>query len=56
MPTMNIQNLRYFAIVAKLENVTKTAELMHTSQSAVSKNILALEEEFGTRLLSSEVE
>ena len=48
--TMNIQNLRYFAIVAKLENVTKTAELMHTSQSAVSKNILALEEEFGTRL------
>ena len=47
---MNIQNLRYFAIVAKLENVTKTAELMHTSQSAVSKNILALEEEFGINL------
>ena len=47
---MNIQNMRYFAIVAKLENVTKTAELMHTSQSAVSKNILALEEEFGVRL------
>ena len=50
MPTMNIQNLRYFAIAAKLENVTKTAELMHTSQSAVSKSIQALEEEFGTRL------
>ena len=50
MPTMNIQNLRLFAIAAKLENVSKTAELMHTSQSAVSKNILALEEEFGTRL------
>lgn len=48
--TMNIQNLRYFAVVAKLENVTKTAELMHTSQSAVSKNILALEEEFGIKL------
>ena len=48
--TMNIQNLRYFAIVAKLENVTKAAELMHTSQSAVSKNILALEEEFGVNL------
>lgn len=47
---MNIQNLRYFAVVAKLENVTKTAELMHTSQSAVSKNILALEEEFGIKL------
>ena len=48
--TMNIQNLRYFAIVAKLENVTKAAELMHTSQSAVSKNILALEDEFGVNL------
>ena len=47
---MNIQNLRYFAVVAKLENVTKTAELMHTSQSAVSKNILVLEEEFGVKL------
>ena len=45
-----MQNLRYFAIVAKLENVSKTAELMHTSQSAVSKNILALEEELGLKL------
>jgi hypothetical protein len=25
---MNIQNLRYFAIVAKLENVSRAAELM----------------------------
>ncbi|MBR0374063.1 MAG: LysR family transcriptional regulator [Mogibacterium sp.] len=47
---MNIQNLRYFAIVAKLENVSKTAELMHTTQSAVSKNISTLEEELGIRL------
>ena len=47
---MNIQNLRYFAIVAKLENVSRTAELMHTTQSAVSKNISALEEELGIRL------
>ena len=47
---MKIQNLRYFAVVAKLENVTKAAELMHTSQSAVSKNILVLEEEFGVKL------
>ncbi len=50
IPIMNIQNLRIFAIVAKLENVTKTAELMHLSQSAVSKHILALEEEFDVRL------
>lgn len=47
---MNIQNLRYFAIVAKLENVSKAAELMHTSQSSISKNIFTLEEELGVRL------
>jgi len=48
--TMNIQNLRYFAIVAKLENVSRAAELMHTSQSSISKNIFTLEEELGTKL------
>jgi len=47
---MNTQNLRYFAIVAKLENVSKAAELMHTSQSSISKNIFSLEEELGTKL------
>ena len=48
--TMNIQNLRYFAIVAKLENVSRAAELIHTSQSSISKNIFTLEEELGTKL------
>lgn len=48
--TMNIQNLKYFAIVAKLENVSKAAELMHTSQSSISKNIFTLEEELGVKL------
>lgn len=47
---MNIQNLRYFATVAKLENVSKAAELMHTSQSSISKNIITLEDELGTKL------
>ena len=47
---MNIQNLKYFAIVAKLENVSRAAELMHTSQSSISKNIFTLEEELGTKL------
>ena len=47
---MNIQNLRYFAIVAQLENVSRAAELMHTSQSSISKNIFTLEEELGTKL------
>ena len=47
---MNFQNLRYFAIVAKLENVSRAAELTHTSQSSISKNILTLEEELGVKL------
>lgn len=47
---MNTQNLRYFAIVAKLENVSRAAELMHTSQSSISKIILNLEDELGTKL------
>ncbi len=47
---MNIQNLRFFSIVAKLENVSKAAELMHSSQSSVSKNIFTLEEELGVKL------
>ena len=48
--TMNIQNLRYFAIVAKLENVSRAAEIMHTSQSSISKVIQNLEEELGVML------
>lgn len=47
---MNIQNLRYFSIVAKLENVSRAAELMHTSQSSISKSILGLESELGVNL------
>jgi len=47
---MNIQNLKYFSVVARLENVSKAAELLHTTQSAVSKNILNLEKELGIPL------
>ena len=47
---MNIQNLKYFSVVAHLENVSKAAELLHTSQSSVSKNILNLEKELGMPL------
>ena len=47
---MNMQNLKYFTIVATLENVSKAAELMHASQSTVSKSILSLEEELGVKL------
>ena len=47
---MNIQYMRYFTTVAKLENVSKAAELLHISQSSLSKNIASLEAELGTPL------
>jgi len=47
---MNIQYMRYFMTIAKLENVSKAAELLHLSQSSLSKNIAALEKELGTRV------
>ena len=47
---MTITQLRYFAAVAQLENVSKAAEMLHLSQSSLSKNIAKLEAELGTLL------
>lgn len=49
---MKLTQLQYFAAVAMLENMSKTAELLHISQPCLSKNIAALEEELGTVLLN----
>lgn len=45
---MNLQQLQYFTTVAKLQNISKAANLLHVSQSTLSKQISRLEEEFGT--------
>lgn len=47
---MNTQNMKYFTVVARLENISKAAALLNTTQSAVSKNILNLEKELGVAL------
>lgn len=47
---MNIQYMRYFMTVAKLENVSRAAEVLHVSQSSLSKDIASLEKELGTPL------
>lgn len=44
---MDIQQLRYFNTVVHLENVSKAAETLHISQSALSKQIQRLENELG---------
>lgn len=47
---MNFAQIRYFVSVAQLENVSKAAELLHLSQSSLSKNIAKLESELGMAL------
>lgn len=47
---METRVLRYFLTVAQEENITKAAELLHTSQSNVSKQLAALEEMLGQKL------
>lgn len=47
---MKISQLNYFITIAQLENMSRAAELLHISQSSLSKNIAALETELGTPL------
>jgi len=47
---MDFPQLQYFNTVANLENMSKAAEILHVSQSALSKNISKLEEEIGYQL------
>ncbi len=47
---MDIQQLRFFNTVVHLENVSKAADHLHISQSALSKQIQRLENELGTPL------
>ena len=47
---MNIFQLRYFVSVAQLENISKAADLLHLSQSSLSKSIAKLEAELGMPL------
>ncbi|MBO4288775.1 MAG: LysR family transcriptional regulator [Lachnospiraceae bacterium] len=47
---MNITQLRFFITIAQLENVTKASDLLHVSQSSLSKTISALEKELGVEL------
>lgn len=48
---MNTNQLSYFISVAELKSFTKTAEKFFISQTAVSKQILTLEQSLGVKLL-----
>lgn len=47
---MKISQLSYFITIAQLENMSRAAELLHISQSSLSKTIAALETELETPL------
>lgn len=49
---MNLTRLKYFIAVAETGSFSEAAEQLYTTQSTVSKQIVALEKELNTRLFS----
>ena len=49
---MEIKNLRYFLAVAREENMSHAAEILHVTQPTLSKALKALEDELGKKLFT----
>lgn len=47
---MNLRILNYFLMVAKEQNITKAAELLHITQPTLSRQLAQLEDELGVQL------
>lgn len=47
---MELRVLRYFLMVAREENITKAAQLLHITQPTLSRQLMQLEEELGAAL------
>lgn len=47
---MELRVLRYFLMTAREENITKAAQLLHITQPTLSRQLMQLEEELGTKL------
>ena len=49
---MELRVLRYYLTVAREENITKAAELLHITQPTLSRQLALLEEETGVQLFT----
>lgn len=49
---MELRILRYFLAVAREENITKAAELLHITQPTLSRQLAQLEEDVGVKLFT----
>ncbi|MBR1693721.1 MAG: LysR family transcriptional regulator [Lachnospiraceae bacterium] len=49
---MEIRTLRYFLAVAREENMTRAAEMLHVTQPTLSKQLKSLEDELGKKLFT----
>lgn len=47
---MELRTLKYFLVVAREENITKAAALLHVTQPTLSRQMMQLEEELGVQL------
>lgn len=47
---MELRVLNYFLMVAREENITKAARLLHITQPTLSRQLMQLEEELGVKL------
>ena len=48
---MELRVLNYFLAIAREENITKAAQMLHLTQPTLSRQMMQLEEELGVKLL-----